>query len=583
MIEVIHPAFIFIFGALIFPLFRQRKVKQFLQLFIPAVAFIDLLYMTEGTYWIYRFMTYELILGRVDKLSMCFAYGFVIITFLGMVYALHVREDVQHMVALIYAGGTLGVTFAGDLFTLFAFWEVMAIFSVFLIWTRQSSKSLGAGFRYLMVHLFGGASLLAGIAIHVSHTGSILFTNMEFGTLGSNLILLGFLINAATPPLHAWLSDAYPEATVTGIVFLSAFTTKCAVYVLLRGFPGLELLVWMGAIMALYGIIYAILENDIRRLLAYHIISQVGYMLCGIGLGTELSMNGATAHALTNILNKSILLMAAGGIIEVTGRRKLTELQGRNLYTKMAICFFLYMTGAFSISGVPLFNGFISKLMVVYAAGEVHRPIIHLLLHLASIGTFMCLALKLPYNTWFGKAPKETKLEEIEAKEPPFNMLLAMAMAAFLCIFTGIYPKVLYDILPYPVTFKPYTLYSVATTLQLLLFTAFAFFLFVDKMRSELTISIDTDWFYRKGAIVFIELALNFGNARTAIQNKTTGIIESVIRSSKNPIQTLEALFLQRKTPSGPYDANTYRQAIGVGVMFFLILFALLCFVFFVY
>jgi multicomponent Na+:H+ antiporter subunit D len=385
MIKTIPPAFIFFLGALILPLLKERRLRQVFQIVIPVIAFINLLYMPKGTYWVYNFLGHDLILGRVDKLSMCFGYVFVIMSFLGMVYALHVREVGQHSAAFLYIGSTLGVVFSGDLFTLFVCWEIMAVSSVFLIWYQRDKPALDAGFRYIMVHIFGGCALLAGIIMHVTGTGSTQFTIIEYGGLASQLILLGFIINAAVPPFHAWLSDAYPEATVTGSVFLTAFTTKSAVYVLLRTFPGVELLVWLGAIMALYGVVYAVLENDIRRLLAYHIISQVGYMVCGVGLGTEMAINGATAHAFCHILYKALLFMGVAAVIQVTGKRKLTELQGRNLYKKMPICLSLYMIGGFSISAVPLFNGFVSKTMVVAAAGELHRPVIHLLLHLASI------------------------------------------------------------------------------------------------------------------------------------------------------------------------------------------------------
>jgi len=270
------PAFIYIIGALLIPLIRIRILKQALVLMVPAIAFWNLINMPHGVYWTYQFLDYELILGRVDKLSMVFAYVFVIMSFIGMVYAIHIKEYGQHVAALLYVGCTLGVVFAGDMFTLFVFWEIMAISSVFLVFYRKTKRSLEAGFRYILVHLFGGCVLLCGIVIHAVTTGSLAFELFDFGTLAAKFILVGFLLNAAVPPFHAWLADAYPEATITGAVFMTAFTTKSAVYVLLRGFPGTELLVWLGAIMALYGVVYAVLENDIRRLLAYHIISQVG-------------------------------------------------------------------------------------------------------------------------------------------------------------------------------------------------------------------------------------------------------------------------------------------------------------------
>jgi len=615
MIDIVPPAFIFIFGAFLLPFLRGRLLRQTVQLIVPLIAFVDLLYMHHGTYWVYNFLGYDLILGRVDKLSMVFGYVFVIVAFLGMVYALHIKEYGQHVAAFLYIGSTLGVTFAGDFFTLFVFWEIMAVSSVFLIWYRREKPALDAGFRYILVHIFGGCVLLAGIIIYITNTGDNYFNAIEYGGLGSKLILLGFIINAAVPPFHAWLSDAYPEGTVTGSVFMTAFTTKSAVYVLLRGFAGVEILVWLGAIMAIYGVVYAVLENDIRRLLAYHIISQVGYMVCGVGLGSEMAINGASAHAFSHILYKALLFMGAGAVIYVTGKRKMTELQGRNLYKKMPITLSLYMIGAFSISAVPLFNGFISKTMVVAATGELHRPIIHLLLHLASIGTFLHTGLKLPYGTWFGKAKGEIDIneEELEAKEPPMNMLVAMAMAALLCIVTGVYPKVLYDLLPYPVYFHPYTPQHVLSMIQLLLLTAAAFWLYIDKLGGEPTISVDTDWFYRKPGVLILWVCSHpLQDIRLRLQQAFTAGVTKIAALSKNPVLLPEIivrniqlkvytiLYHNSEPPEDKlkkinelkyklnvlkeisYKENIYRRPIGAGVLLaivFLFLYGLIYFI----
>ncbi|NVL92349.1 MAG: Na(+)/H(+) antiporter subunit D [Desulfobacterales bacterium] len=598
VIETVPPAFIFMVGAIFLPILRERRLNQVFQLLIPAIAFIDLLYMDQGTYWSYQFLGYELIFGRVDKLSLCFGYIFVIIAFLGMAYALHMREVGQQVAAFLYIGSTLGVTFAGDLFTLFAFWEIMAISAVFLIWHQRTEAALNAGFRYIMVHIFGGCALLAGIIIHVVNTGSIHFGYIEYGGLASLLILLGFIISAAVPPFHAWLADAYPEATVTGAVFLSAFTTKSAVYVLARSFPGVEPLMWLGAIMAVYGVVYALMENDIRRVLAYHIISQVGYMVCGVGIGTEMGLNGSIAHAFCHILYKALLFMGTGAVIHVTGKRKITELQGRNLYKMMPICLSLYLIAGFSISGVPLFNGFISKNMVVAAAAEIHRVPVYLFLHLASIGTFLSTTLKLPYGTWFGKAPEGENLEEIEAEEPPLNMLIAMGLTAFLCIFTGLYPRVLYDILPYAVDYHPYAPSHVVVSMQLLLFTAAAFWLSIDKLGGEATISLDTDWFYRKPGMLLLWLFSHpLQGLRFGLQSLFTRMVTNAISLSKNPILVPEIAIryihlmvinrlyhalglyedkldelreLQSRLAAMrkmTYDNDVYRRPIGLGVL----------------
>ncbi|MCP3909069.1 MAG: Na(+)/H(+) antiporter subunit D, partial [Oceanicoccus sp.] len=412
-------------------------------------------------------------------------------------YALQVKNPGEHMAAYLYVGSALGVVFAGDYFTLFIFWEIMAFASAYLVFIQGGAAAISAGFRYLLVHISGGVCLLAGIVIHYYATGSILFGANEIGdnaqaNLGFYLILAGFLLNAAVPPLNAWLTDAYPEATITGAVFMCAFTTKTAIYVLLRAYPGTELLIWLGVIMAIYGVVYAVMENDARRLLAYHIVSQVGYMVAGVGIGTEMAVNGSGAHAFSHILYKGLLFMGTGAVVLMAGRRKLTELGG--LYKQMPITLVLYMVGALSISAFPFFSGFVSKSMVVAAAAGDERAAVALLLLLASSGTFLHTGLKLPYYMFFGKD------KGLEAKEPPLNMLIAMGIAATLCIGIGIFPDLLYSLLPYEVTFEPYSGAHVTETLGLLLFTGLGFAVFLKHLDPEKTISLDTDWFYRKGA-----------------------------------------------------------------------------------
>jgi len=587
MINIVPPVLIYIVGALLIPLVRIRVLKQALVLMIPAIAFWNLINMPHGVYWTYQFLDYELILGRVDKLSMVFAYVFVIMSFIGMVYAIHIKEYGQHVAALLYVGCTLGVVFAGDMFTLFVFWEIMAISSVFLVFYRKTKRSLEAGFRYILVHLFGGCVLLCGIIIHAVTTGSLAFELFDFGTLAAKFILVGFLLNAAVPPLHAWLADAYPEATITGAVFMTAFTTKSAVYVLLRGFPGTELLIWLGAIMALYGVVYAVLENDIRRLLAYHIISQVGYMVCGVGLGSEMAINGAAAHAFCHILYKAVLFMGMGAVIYVTGRSKMTDLQGRDLYKKMPITLALYMVGAFSISAVPLFNGFVSKTMIVAASGKLNMPSIELMLHLASIGTFLHTGLKLPWGVWFGvKKGDEDVIED--AKEPPVNMLLAMGIAAGLCTLTGVYPKILYDILPYPVDFHPYAISTVVAMMQMLVLTLAAFWLYIDKLGGEPTVSLDTDWPYRMFGRVTLWFCNRPLNAiRSMGQDLLSKKVVSVGKISKHPYVFLEMFWnsIQGKRVTykelidRPYNENSYRIPLGLSAcaaIIFLFLYGLI-------
>lgn len=501
-----HPSLVLLAGGLLLPLVPSAAKKAWL-LLVPLLTFASIVLLPQGTHGVVSFLQFTLVFGRVDALSNVFAYIMGLMAVIGSLYGLHVKRDVEHIAAWTYVAGSIGAIYAGDLLTLFLFWELMAFSSVFLIWFRGREESLGAGFRYLLVHVAGGVSLLAGIILHYhANNGDLTFGLFDVAhpTPAAWLIVIGFILNAAVPPLHAWLPDAYGEATFNGSVFLCAFTTKTAVYALIRGFAGLDILVVLGVIMALYGVVYAVLENDSRRLLAYHIISQVGYMVAGVGLGTTLAINGACAHAFAHILYKGLLFMGCGSVLHMTGKSKFTDLGG--LYQKMPWTFVFTLIGGLSISAFPLFSGFVSKSMIVQAGFEDHKLWVGFLLLLASAGTFLHTGLKVPYFIWFGKNHCSKETWE-RAAEPPWNMMTAMAVTSFLCIFIGCYTPYLYRMLPYPVEFEPYTAYHVSETLQILLFTGLGFFLLIKKLEPEAKISLDLDWPYRMGGRAFLWLA----------------------------------------------------------------------------
>ena len=496
-----HPATMFIIGALLLPLAKKCKVQKIWLVLIPLVAFIQIQYLPES-FGKVEWLGFELQFGRVDKLTMVFLHVFTLMALIGSIFGLHVKESGQHIAAWLYVAGSLGTTLAGDYLTVFIFWELMAFASVFLIWYRKRKKSIDAGYRYLLVHTFGGLVLLGGIFLRYQNVGDLTFEliSVDQATLADYLIMIGFMLNAAVPPIHAWLPDAYPEATVTGAVFMCAFTTKTAVYVLARGFAGFEVLAIMGAIMTLYGVAYAVIENDARRILAYHIVSQVGYMVCAVGIGTEMAINGASAHAYAHILYKALLFMGIGSVLEMTGRSKLNELGG--LYKYMPYTMIFTVIGGIAISGFPLTSGFISKSMIIAAAGNNHQLIILSMLLLAAVGTFLSVGINLPYYVFFG--PKDSGLKPNEA---PWNMQLAMGMAAFMCFFLGVYPDYLYDMLPYAVTYHPYTSYHLAETFHLLGFTGLGFYLMVKYLKPHDVSNLDLDWFYRRGAEWFMWVA----------------------------------------------------------------------------
>ena len=366
------PPFVpFFAAALLIALARSHALRAAVGLLVPLLGGLHLWLDVDPGLSSYRTLfDFQLIPFRTDRLSLLFGYLFHLAAFIGMLYALHVRDRIQQVSAMLYAGSALGAVFAGDLLTLFLFWEGLALTSVFLIWARGSSRSVGAGQRYLIIQVLSGVLLLAGALVIYQQRGTLEFTEIGLTDtgIGGWLILLAFGIKAAFPGLHSWLADGYPEATPTGTVFLSAFTTKVAVYALARGFPGTELLIYVGATMACFPIFYAVIENDLRRVLAYSMINQIGFMVCGVGIGTELALNGAVAHAFNDVIFKGLLFMSMGAVLQMTGKINGSDLG--HLYKTMPKTTLLCIVGAASISAFPLFSGFVSKSMVMSALLE---------------------------------------------------------------------------------------------------------------------------------------------------------------------------------------------------------------------
>lgn len=556
------PAVFLVLGALVQPLLPAEGRRPMFLLW-PIMALVAIVTTPLGTAISGEMLGHELVLMRMDELSRVFGIVFALTGIIGGIYSWHNADSRQQCAALLYGAGALGVTFAGDLFTLFCFWELMAAASTILIWARKTDDAQRAGNRYIMVHLFGGALFMAGILLRGNFAMEAIPAD-EAG-LAEWLMLLGIAVNVALPPLHAWLPDAYPRATVTGAVFLSAFTTKSAVYVLARLYPGWEILVAWGVFMALYGVVYAVLANDVRAILAYHIISQVGYMVCGVGIGTELAINGAAAHAFCHVLYKGLLFMGMGVVLKTTGTSELHKLGG--FWRRQKVAMLLFMVGAFSISGFPLFNGFVSKSAIIAAAFGEHLYAPGLLLLLASVGTFLHTGLKIPYFVWFGPD------KGIKPDKAPVNMLWAMGIGAFACTLLGLAPGLLYAYLPYEMNWTPFTLHHVGETVQILTFTFVAFWLLRPKLAGQALLPVDTDWFYRKPlkrAGGWFVTAVNRTFARFG--RSATRFALSAQKVMANPMAVISGD--DRKT----YDADEHRPTIGVTALIALVLAGLIAF-----
>lgn len=485
--DLLHPAWPLVASAAGLAL-APAAARRLLAVAAPTAAVALAWSVPDGTRVAVELMGQDLLWLRVDALGRVFALAFALLGGLGSLYALADPRRRLLVTAHGAAAAAIGVALAGDWLSLYLAWESLALTSFVLVMDGSGARAAGAAFRYLLVHLAGGAALLAGIALHVAGGGGRAVEPIAAPGPAA-LVLLAFVINAAVPPLHAWLTDAYPESSPAGTVFLSAFATKAAVCMLARVFPGLELLVPFGVVMALYGIVFAVLENDIRRLLAYHIVSQVGYMVTAVGVGTPLALAGAAAHAFCHILYKGLLLMGAGTVVHATGHGRLTELGG--LARAMPAALALYLVGALSISGAPLLNGFVSKSLVVAAAEADHRPLVAALLHLASVGTFLSVGLKLPWLAFGG--PRRDR----PPRPTPRPMAAAMLLTAGLCLLIGVQPGLLYQLLPAPVDWEPYTAAHVLESVEVLAGTALGFVLLRGRLAAKPTVSVDADRLYR--------------------------------------------------------------------------------------
>ncbi|MGB5336910.1 MAG: Na(+)/H(+) antiporter subunit D [Woeseiaceae bacterium] len=520
MFDVWPPALIMVAGAILIGLLRGHW-RTVLVLGTPLLSLWAIWQIPDGVAATVTFLEYPIEPVEGSPLRRLFATIFALMAFGGGLYAFRQAKWYELAAAYTYAAGAIGVSFAGDLITFFLYWELMALFSTVVVWCGGTPGSRAAGIRYAIMHLLGGVILKVGIEGVAVHTGSIDVQPMLASNFDTWMILIGILINAAAPPVSAWLSDAYPESSPTGSVFLSAFTTKTAVLALILLFPGEPVLIGVGLFMVMYGIIYALLENDVRRILAYSIVNQVGFMVCAVGIGTQMALNGAAAHAFAHILYKALLFMSAGAVIYRTGFSKCTDLGG--LFRTMPLTAVCGIIGALAISGFPLTSGFTTKTMISQAAADESLVFVYFMLAAASAGVFLHAGIKFPWFVFFQKD------SGLRPKDAPWNMAAAMVLLSVLCILLGVFPNLLYAYLPYPVEYVPYTAGKVLFYLQLLLFSGLAFFLLLPLMKRTLTISLDTDWLWRVLLFRTARAAyLTAASLGTALQNRVYAALDAL-------------------------------------------------------
>ena len=513
-----HPAIILLAGALLAQLLPQSprilNPRNAALLLLPIVSAIALLALPLGSSRSFSLGGLEIEWLRLDPLAFVFALIFHIALLLGQIYALHVRSRTEQLMAVVYGASAIGATLAGDMISLFFWWELTAISSVFLLWaSRQAERAVieAVALRYFIVQVCSGLALLAGLSLRYHHTGLISFNTIDPYTPSGMMILFAFGIKCAFPFLHNWLQDSYPHASPSGAVILSVFTTKLAVYALARGFAGLEYLIVIGVAMTVFPIFFAVIENNMRRVLAYSLNNQLGFMVAGIGIGTELALNGAAAHAFAHIIYKALLFMSMGAVLYRIGEMRASHLGG--LWRSMPRTATLCIIGSLSISAFPLLSGFVTKSMILSAAALQGHHWAWLILLFASAGVLDHSGIKIPFFTFFAHDSGK------RCQEAPTHMLVAMTLCALLCIGIGIFPAALYAILPYQVAYHAYDISHVLTQMQLLLFAAVAFSLLYTKgwYPSEIpSVNLDFDWLYRRAAPALISSSARLARSSLA-------------------------------------------------------------------
>ena len=491
MISSFPPGLIMIVGTLLIPFLPHiiRQIYMMVLILFSAYA----LTLGFGIHSKIEIMDIQFIIFQSDALTLPFAIIFHIAAILNVIYGAHEKHWNQHVAIMSYSGAAIAAVHAGDLLTLFVWWEATAFTSVFLILASQTQRSYKSAFRYILVQVGSGMFLLAGAILLMSETGNAEFKNFDINSLYGQLIFIAFGIKAAFPLLNGWLQDSYPEASEIGTVALSTFTTKLAIFCFAKSFAGTEILIIIGAIMTFYPIFFAVIENDLRRVLTYSLNNQLGFMIVAIGIGTELAINGAIAHAFAHILYKGLLFMGMGAVLYRVGTCKASELGG--LFKFMPITAICTIIGAISISAFPLFSGFVAKSLIMSALGKEGLVFVYFMLLFASAGVLHHSGIKIPFFAFFAHE------SGIKTKEAPLNMIIAMIIASALCILIGVFPSYFYEILPHQIQYQPYDFSHVVGQLQLLTFAAFAFIclwhfkIYPPELNSTV---LNSDWIYRK-------------------------------------------------------------------------------------
>lgn len=516
------PGLLLIAGGLVLPLFRGTA-RRLLVLALPLATLAAVWSVPEGTVATVEFLEQRLTPVRGSGLGVLFATAFCLATFGGGLFGLRRARVTELAAAYVYAGSAVGVTFAGDLITLFVFWEIMAVAATLVIWASDQPDAYGAGMRFLLVHVFGGVLLMFGLAAHIAATGSAEFGPLEVEGWAAASILAAFLINAGAPPLSSWIPDAYPEASPSGMIFLSVLTTKTAVYALLVSFAGTALLIPVGLYMVAYGAIYALREDDMRRILAYMIVGSVGFMVAGAGIGGEHAVEGVAAYAFASILYKTLLVMAAGAVLVATGRRACSELGG--LAASMPLAAAAGVVGALTLGSFPFTAGFVSKALLIDAAAEAHLAAPWIGLTAGSAALFVVSGVAFLWFVFFRPGPGLLRPDRV-----PVEHRVGLGVFAAACVGFGVAPSLLYGLVPGTIDYQPYTPDHLVLQVQLLLASGLVFVLLPRLFRRRSGPLLDWDWLYRRpGPVVAGAVTDGVARGRDRLETRVRSRLRAIL------------------------------------------------------
>lgn len=522
------PVAVFLLGALVAAVTSARTAAAAALLAPVAAGLCSMAVLTPGASASWAVMDYALQPVRVDQFSLVMVCLFHVAAFIAAVYTLQVRDRLQHAALMLYIAGGIGAVLAGDLISLFIFFEIIGLSGTLLVLAARTPESTSAAVRYLVFQIAAGVTLLAGILVLGTATGDWRFGHIGLDAPGGWLLLLAFGIKSGFPLLHNWIPDAYPKASTAGLAVLAVVTTKVGVYGLARGFAGEGMLVVVGTAMALWPLFFTLVENDLRRVVAYSMMVQIGLMVTAVGVGSALALDGVALHIVMDVLFKMVLFMALGAVVLRVGTTRGDRLGG--LWRGMPLTTICVAVAVAANVALPLTGGFISKKVLL--TGIEHSGVpsaLWLLLVSTSAMGMLYAGLRILWQGFLGPV----RHAHGEIREAPWPMVAAMLIPVGLLLLTGVFPVVTDALRPHATGYSPLYPAKAADHVQMLVFALLAYALLA---RAGFGLPaprpaawLDSDWIYRRGlpaaaGSVLVVLA----RARDALLSVLAGLLRAV-------------------------------------------------------